>query len=133
MAAPTGQKGSPQGSLQDMDVSGHGLLYETRGVFLCDISLEKISVSAHHEPNESFCLFLAILLQQLRNELWLWMPTNVGRDKKDMESLKWVLLPEFQEVRAKLNNAFWDRSSEEGRIAIRMPVLRRRAVGVLCT
>ena len=47
------------------------------------------------------------------------MPTNVGRDKKDMESLKRALLPEFQEVRAKLNNHSWDRSSEEGRIAIR--------------
>ena len=38
---------------------------------------------------------------------------------KDIESLKRVLLPGFQEARAKLNNDFWDRFSEEGRLAIR--------------
>ena len=97
---------------------------EKRRSFLSDVSLEKINVSAHHEPNGYFCLFLAMLLQQLRMHIWEDMATNLDRqaeDKKDMSLLMGALLPKFKEVRATSHNDFspGDWSTEMGRLAIR--------------
>ena len=97
---------------------------EKRRSFLSDVSPEAVNVSAHHNSNGYFCVFLGRLLQQLCMDVWKDIPTNVDRratDEQDMELLKGVLLPNFREVRAKLNKDFspGDWSSETGRLAIR--------------
>jgi len=79
-----------------------------RRAFLSDVNLQRINVSEHHAPNGLFCLFLAILLQQLRTYIWQDIPTSADRDledQKDMALYK-ALLPKFREVRAELNKKF---------------------------
>ena len=96
---------------------------EKRKSFLADVSLpEDVNVSAHHNPNEDFCLFLAMLLQ-LRMHIWKNIPTNMDReatDEKDMGLLQGVLLPKFKEVRAAFHKDFspGDWSSGKRRLAI---------------
>ena len=93
--------------------------------FLSDASSpEDVNVSAHHNPNEYFCLFLAQLLQQLRVYIWEDMATNLDRkatDENDMGLLQGVLLPKFREVRATFHKDFspGDWSSGKRRRAIR--------------
>ena len=97
---------------------------EKRGNFLSNVSPEKINASAHHEPNGYFCLFLAMLLQQLRMHIWEDIATNLDReatDENDMGLLQGVLLPKFKEVRATFHKDFsqGDWSSGKRRLAIR--------------
>ena len=94
-----------------------------RGAFLSAVELEYINVSTHHGPNGYFCLFLAMLLQQLRTHIWMNISTKADRDakdKKDIALLETVLIPKFKEVRSTLNQKFspGDWSSEERRIEI---------------
>ena len=74
-----------------------------RLLFLCGLRFKDISISKHHAPNNLFCLFLATLLHP-----WMNIPTSVDHDfqeQKDMAFIQ-VLLPEFREVRTKLNRRF---------------------------
>jgi serine/threonine protein kinase len=79
-----------------------------RGDFLSDVDLDDINVSEHHMPNALFCLFLAILLQQLRQHIWKDIPASAdckSQDEKDTALFK-VLLPKFREIRVELNKKF---------------------------
>jgi hypothetical protein len=92
------------------------------------VGLEAINVSEHHGRNSLFCLFLARLLQQLRADIWVDIPTTAehnSQEQKDMASVK-ALLPEFKNVRDELNERFSPMDWFEGgrRSAIRQYIHR---------
>ena len=79
-----------------------------RGASLAKVTLERINISEHHASNALFCLFLANLLQQLRQHTWDGILTSMNhsaKEQKDM-ALFQALLPKFREVRAELNRRF---------------------------
>ena len=79
-----------------------------RGAFLSDVTPGRINASEHHAANGLFCLFLARLLQQLRQYMWDDIGMSIdhsAQERKDMVLFQ-ALLPKFREVRVELNRKF---------------------------